>query len=106
MGSMDTKLRLKLQHGITRIRVLILHPTETGRRRDDQNRLVPTLFVEKVMIEHNGKLIAECHFGVGMSHNPYFTVHYQAGKPGDCIKVSWLDNTGQTESAEAHIEER
>lgn len=100
---MDTKLRLKLKHGVTRIRVLILHPTETGRRHNPHGHPVPALFVEKVRIEHNDQLITECHFGVGMSHNPYFTIHYQGGHPGDRIKVSWLDNTGQTESTEARI---
>ncbi len=98
-----TKLRVKLAQGVTRIRVLIVHPTETGRRRDDQAQLIPALFVEKVTVEHNGRTIAECGFGVGISHNPYFTLHLKDGKPGDIIKVSWFDNAGQTESAEAII---
>lgn len=98
------KIRIKPQNGKFLIRLLITHPMETGRRRDSvAGTIVPAHFIETVHVEHNGDLIARCHFGTGVSRDPYLSLRLRGGSPGDRIRVSWIDNLGQSDSAEATL---
>lgn len=98
------KIRTKQQDGLTLVRVLIDHPMETGRRRDEATgETVPAHFITEVKIEHNGRLIARGELSTAVSRNPYFSVRFRGGKPGDRIRVSWVDNLGRKDSAETNI---
>ena len=41
-----------------------------------------------------GKVVMTAHWGPAVSKNPYFAFKVKDAKPGDTIKVSWVDNTG------------
>lgn len=101
---MSMKIRTKQEDGLILVRILIEHPMETGRRKDEvTGRIVPAHFITEVRIEHNGRPIATGEFTTAVSKDPYLSVRFAGGKPGDRIRVSWLDNRGQTGSAEARI---
>jgi sulfur-oxidizing protein SoxZ len=98
------KIRTKQQDGLTLVRILIDHPMETGRRRDEATgEMVPAHFITEIKIEHNGKRIASGLLTTAVSKNPYLSVRFKGGKPGDRIRVSWVDNLGQRDSAETTI---
>jgi sulfur-oxidizing protein SoxZ len=42
-------------------------------------------------------------WGVAISKNPYLSFRFKGGKVGDTVKLSWADNTGESDSAEATI---
>lgn len=102
---MSMKIRTRRQDGLTLVRILIEHPMETGRRRDETGTgWVPAHFIREVRIEHNGSLIASGEFSTAVSKDPYLSIRFRGGKPGDRIRVSWVDNLGLSDSAETRIE--
>lgn len=101
---MPIKIRTKQKDGFTLVRILIDHPMETGRRKEETTGLlVPAHFITKVKIEHNGRLVAIGELSTAVSKDPYLSVRFAGGKSGDRIRVSWVDNLGGKESAEARI---
>lgn len=100
----DIKIRLKRKNGFTRIRTLITHPMETGRNKDEvTGKVIPAHFIKQITVEYNQRKIVSCSLGAGISKNPYFSFRFKGGYPGELIKISWVDNQGHTESAEAII---
>lgn len=98
------KIRTKQEGDLTTVRMLITHPMETGRRRDElTGRIVPAHFIREVTIEHNRRTVANCELSTAVSKNPYISIRFRGGKAGDTIRVTWTDNLGNTESTESTI---
>jgi sulfur-oxidizing protein SoxZ len=96
MASDNMKMRAQLKGGITEVKVLMSHPMETGRKKDDFDRLIPAHFVQLVTASLNGKTVLEAQWGTGISKNPYLTFRLSGAKVGDTISVTWHDNLGET----------
>lgn len=98
------KIRTKRIGGNTQIRTLITHPMEHGRNKDKStNRLIPAHFIQVLTVKHNGKVIATCNMGAGISKDPYFAFMLKGGQPGDAVAIDWVDNLGQRDSAQQLI---
>lgn len=99
------KIRTKRVDGATLIRVLITHPMETGRRKDEMTgETVAAHYIRTVRIEHKARTVASCDFSTAVSRDPYVSVRLKGSEPGDPIRVSWEDNQGQKDSQDAVIE--
>lgn len=92
----NMKMRAQLKGELTEVKVLMSHPMETGRKKDDFNRLIPAHFVQLVTATLNGKIVLEAQWGTGISKNPYLTFRLKGAKMGDIIQVTWVDNLGET----------
>ncbi len=99
----DIKMRAQLKGDITEVKVLMSHPMETGRRKNDLDETIPAHFIQLVTISHNQKTVLEAQWGTGVSKNPYLTLHLQGAKVGDIVAVTWLDNKGATSSHEIAV---
>ncbi|QSA98217.1 thiosulfate oxidation carrier complex protein SoxZ [Methylococcus sp. EFPC2] len=98
------KIRIKRLDAGVLIRLLISHPMETGRRRDQDTGLpVPAHFIRTVKIEHAGRVVADCTFSTAVSRDPYLSVRLRGGLSGETVKVSWVDNLGNADSEQALI---
>lgn len=98
------KIRFKPQGAYTLVRLLIDHPMETGRRRDDATgKLVPAHFITELQVELNGEPVIKGRLSTAVSKDPYFSFRLNQAKPGDLLRVTWVDNLGQQDSAEARI---
>lgn len=98
------KIRSKPQGDKTLIRILIEHPMETGRRGDETTgKLIPAHFITELRVELNGQPVVNGLLSTAVSRNPYFSFRLNTAKPGDRVKVSWVDNLGQQDSAEVVI---
>ena len=53
--------------------------------------------------EHGGKTVFTALWGPAVSKNPYVKFAFKGAKKGDDIKVSWVDNKGQSDSLTAKI---
>jgi sulfur-oxidizing protein SoxZ len=92
----NMKMRAKLKGEITEVKVIISHPMETGRKKDDFGVLIPAHFIQLVTANLNDKPALEMQWGTGISKNPYLTFYVKGAKAGDQIVVTWHDNLGQT----------
>jgi len=92
----NMKMRAKLVGEVTEVKVIISHPMETGRKKDDFGQQIPAHFIQLVTATLNEKPVLEMQWGTGISKNPYLTFHLNGAKVGDKIAVSWVDNLGNT----------
>lgn len=92
----NMKMRAQLKGDVTEVKVLMSHPMETGRKKDDFDRLIPAHFVQLVTATLNGKTVLEAQWGTGISKNPYLTFRLKGAKVGDIVSVTWRDNLGET----------
>ncbi|MEZ0238978.1 MAG: thiosulfate oxidation carrier complex protein SoxZ [Methylophilaceae bacterium] len=98
------KIRARLKDGVTEVKVLMIHPMETGRRINDVGETVPAHFIQMVTATLNGKTVLEAQWGTGISKNPYLTFRLRGASLGDKLAVSWVDNKGATNAIEGVVE--
>jgi sulfur-oxidizing protein SoxZ len=98
------KIRAKAKDGVTTVKALISHPMETGLRKDSKTgEKIPAHHVTEVTAEHNGKQVMNANWSGGISKNPYLSFKFKGAAAGDTIKISWVDNMGKGDSAEAQV---
>lgn len=97
------KMRAQLKGEITEIKVLMGHPMETGRRKNDLDEIIPAHFIQLVTVTLNDKPVLEAQWGTGISKNPYLTFHVRGAKVGDKVAVTWHDNIGESNSSEIAV---
>lgn len=99
----NMKMRAQLKGDITEVKVLMSHPMETGRRKNDLDETIPAHFIQLVTATLNGQPVLEAQWGTGISKNPYLTFHLKGAKIGDKVTVTWHDNKGQSASHEIEV---
>ncbi len=97
------KIRAQLKDGVTEIKVLVIHPMETGRRKNDSGEAVPAHFIQLLTAMLNGKPVLEAQWGTGISKNPYLTFRLKGAATGDKVAVKWLDNKGESGTIETSV---
>jgi sulfur-oxidizing protein SoxZ len=99
------KMRATLgDNGVTTVKILISHPMDTGLVKDKKTgNLIPAHFIQEVVCEHNGNNVLTAEWGAAISKNPYLSFRFKGAKAGDTVKVSWVDNQGNSDSEETTI---
>ena len=98
------KIRATMAGDVADVKVLMNHPMETGQRKDAKTgKLVPANFIQEVVATLNGKPVMTANMGGAISKNPYLGFKVKGAKVGDKINVSWTDNSGDKNSADAVI---
>ena len=97
------KIRALFKGGLTEVKVLMLHPMETGRRKNDLEETVPAHFIQLVTATLNGTTVLQAQWGTGVSKNPYLTFYLNDAKVGDVVGVAWQDNKGATNAIEGVV---
>jgi sulfur-oxidizing protein SoxZ len=98
------KIRAKAKDGVTTVKTLMSHPMETGLRKDSKTgKKIPAHHITEVSAEHNGNVVMTANWGGAISKNPYLSFKLKGAASGDKIKITWVDNMGKGDSAEAAI---
>lgn len=97
------KIKAVVQNDAVAVKMLIPHPMETGRRKEQNGTLVPHHYITEVTASHNGETVFHAELGPGVSKDPYLSFQFTGAKAGDKLKVSWVDNKGGSETAEEAI---
>ncbi len=98
------RMLCEVEGDIATFKSLIRHPMETGQREDElTGEKIPAHFIQEVTVEHNGRVIFEALWSTGISENPYLSFKFRGAKPGDPIKLSWVDNKGESDSLVAEV---
>ena len=97
------KIRATLQGDTADVRVLMLHPMETGQRKNAKGELVPLHFIQIVLITHNGRTVLDAQWSQAVSRNPFLGVRIKGAKAGDKISVTWTDNKGDKRTDETTV---
>lgn len=98
------KIRASLKGDVAEVKCLMNHVMETGLRKDAKTgQLVPAHFITNVTCEVAGKKVMDAQWGGGISKNPYLAIRVKGAKAGDKVVVNWVDNKGDTNTADAVI---
>jgi sulfur-oxidizing protein SoxZ len=98
------KIRAKLKGDTTEVKCLMTHPMETGLRKDSKTgELIPAHFINEVMAEAGGKNVMTANWSGGISKNPYLSFAFKGASKGDEVKITWMDNKGESDSGTAEI---
>ncbi len=98
------KMRAKITDGVTTVKVLISHPMDTGLQKNKKTgKKIPAHFIQEVVCKHKGTTVLTANWGAAISKNPYLSFKFTGAAAGDTISVSWVDNKGEKDSADAAI---
>jgi len=97
------KIKASIQNNVTSVKMLIPHPMETGRRKDQSGALVPAHFITEVTATCGGDTVFRAELGPGVSKDPYLSFQFDGAKAGDMLSVSWVDSKGESGKGEAAI---
>ncbi len=104
MAKSSIKIRAKVKKGEAKVKCLISHPMETGLRKNKKTgKLIPAHFIQEVVCEHSGKTVMNAQWNGTISKNPFLSFIFTGAKAGESIKISWVDNTGKSDSTEAKM---
>src|SRR5262245_47347559 len=97
------KIRTTVSGNVTEGRVLMVHPMETGQRKDAGGNLVPMHFIQEMSVRVNGRVVLEGQISQAVSRNPVFSFKLAGAKAGDKLEIAWLDNRGERNRTETAI---
>ena len=98
------KIRAKMSGDVTTVKALIKHPMDTGLVKDKKTgKVIPAHFIQEVTCEHGGNKVMTAMWGAAVSKNPYLSFKFAGAKAGDTVKLSWVDNKGESDSAETQV---
>ena len=98
------KMRAKVADGVTTIKALISHPMDTGLMKDKKTgKTIPAHYIQEVVCQHKGTTIMTANWGAAISKNPYLSFKFKGAAAGDTVNLSWVDNKGEKDSADATI---
>jgi len=98
------KIRAKMSEGVTTVKALVKHPMETGQRKDKKTgKVIPAHFIQEVTCEHSGNAVMTAMWGPAVSKNPYLSFKFKGASKGDTLKLNWVDNKGEKDSAETQV---
>jgi len=98
------KMRAATADGVTTIKALISHPMDTGLVKDKKTgQTIPAHFIQEVVCKHKDTTVMTANWGAAISKNPYLSFKFTGAAAGDTVSLSWVDNKGEKDSAEATI---
>ncbi len=98
------KIRAKEKNGTVTVKSLLKHPMETGNRKDKKTgNEIPAHYITEVKCEVNGKTVMTAYLGPGVSKDPYMSFDVKGAKKGETVKLSWVDNKGESASGQVTI---
>jgi sulfur-oxidizing protein SoxZ len=97
------RIRATLQGEVADVRILMRHPMETGQRKDAKGEIVPTHFIQSVVVSHNGNTVLDAQWSQAISRDPFLGLRVKGAKAGDKITVVWIDNKGDKRTDESTV---
>jgi sulfur-oxidizing protein SoxZ len=90
------RLRARGDGEKTKVTLLMLHPMETGLRRDSSGIAIPPDFISHVRVKHRGADVFGATMTIATASDPLLSFEFIGGKSGDPIEVEWSDNKGNS----------
>jgi sulfur-oxidizing protein SoxZ len=81
----------------------MMHPMETGQRKDAKGDIVPLHFIRSVVVTHNGKPVLDAQWSQAVSRNPFLGLRVKGAKAGDKVSVTWADSRGDKRTDEVTV---
>ena len=89
---------------VTEVQALIQHPMDSGYVKDAKGETIPPHFIQQLTFEYDGRQVFLADWGPAVSKDPYVKFAFKGAKKGDDLKISWIDNKGQSDATTAKIQ--
>jgi sulfur-oxidizing protein SoxZ len=94
----------RLKGGVTEIKALIIHPMETGLRKDEKTgKAIPPRYIQEVVCTWKGKEVMSALWSGRVSQDPYLVIKIMGPAKGDTLTLTWTDNTGESDTLTTQI---
>ena len=97
------KIRARMIDGAAHVTVLMIHPMETGQRKDARGQVLPAHFIQHVTATVNDRPVLNMQCGPAISRNPMFAFRVKDARPGDRVVIAWQDNKGDKARGETMV---
>jgi len=95
------KVRVRLSGELAEVKSLVVHPMETGARKDPLTGFIaPRHHITQLTFSNNGKPVMIANCSTAVARNPSINFSFRGARPGDRFTVDWIDNTGESDSIE------
>lgn len=91
------RVKVKSKNDVATVKLLIKHPMENGRRKDESGNLIAANYITKITGHIAGVQIFEVNTGVSVAKNPFIQVMLTGRSIGDKIDFKWIDSSGAGE---------
>jgi sulfur-oxidizing protein SoxZ len=99
------KVRVQREGDRARVKCLIVHPMETGLRKDPlTGATVPRHHITRIIFANSGRTVMVVHCSTAVAKNPYLDFSFQEARAGDRFSVTWVDTRGETDSLETVLQ--
>lgn len=99
------KLRVTREGDRAGVKCLIVHPMETGLRKDPlSGAVVPRHHITRITFASNGRAVLIAHCSTAVAKNPYFEFSFDGARANDRFSVAWVDTHGATDSLETVLQ--
>ena len=102
MGS-PMKLRARADGDLVEVKILMAHIMETGQRKTQAGEPIPAHFVQNVTVTYGERTVLSAQWGPAVSANPFLSFKFKGGEKGGTIRVTWVDNKGDSRTDETAI---
>lgn len=99
----EIRIRSRRRHGGVDVMVLMLHPMESGLRRDAAGRQLPAHFITEATVRVNDRVVLEAELGIATARDPLLQFRLEDIPTGARLRVQWRDNRGSQQAAEAEL---
>ncbi len=95
IGKIKIRIPRNIKKGdIIPIKALIIHPMETGFRKDKKTgKLIPAYYINDVTVYYGNEVITRCEWTIAVSADPFMTFYLKADKAAP-LRIIWKDNKG------------
>lgn len=97
----DIRIRSRRHAGGIDVMVLMLHPMESGLRRDARDRRIPAHYIVDATITVDDRVVLEAQLGIAVAKDPLLQFRLADAPTGATIHVAWRDNRGAKQAATA-----
>lgn len=101
--ALPIRIRATLQGDIVDVKALMMHPMETGLRKDASGKLIPARYIKTVTVTYDSKTVLTADWGPAISKNPFLEFRFKGGAKGGKIVVTWHDTAGDSSTGEAVV---
>ena len=98
------RVRATTNGDITEVQALIQHPMDSGYVKDAKGETIPPHFIQQLTFEYDGRQVFVADWGPAVSKDPYVKFAFKGAKKGDDLKISWIDNKGQSDATTTKIQ--
>lgn len=98
------KIRAFLVKDKVEMKLMVRHPMESGLRKDEQGERIPAHYIETLVVTCGERVVLDAHLGMAVSENPYFAFSFGGAAKGDPIRVTWVDNLGDSRTDQGVVD--